>query len=186
MASENISKILNWSIIIFTVIFLLCGVLIKPVEKDVVINEMNDDITIPLSNTEASRSAENDLFENSDIAYTYLENKLVVIAPKRTIKKQQITVTGNVTELATGRPLPGVNVIIEGTSLGTTTDKDGNYSLNVPDENAVLIFSFIGYNTEKETIGSRSVIDIALIHDIQHLNEVIVIGYGNQIKRVPS
>ena len=67
----------------------------------------------------------NDLFENSDIAYTYLENKLVVIAPKRTIEKQQNTVTGKVTDLATGRPLPGVNVVIEGTSLGTTTDTDG-------------------------------------------------------------
>ena len=82
-----------------------------------------------------------------------------------------------------GAPLPGVNVLVKGTTVGTVTDIDGNYRLQVPEEDAVLSFSFIGYNTVEEAINGRSTIDVTLTGDVSELSEVVVTGYGTQIKR---
>ena len=79
--------------------------------------------------------------------------------------------------------LPGVNVTLKGTSLGTTTDLEGNYSLNVPEEGGVLIYSFIGFKTQNVLIGSKYMIDINLIEDVETLSEVIVVGYGTQSRQ---
>lgn len=88
-----------------------------------------------------------------------------------------IPVTGKVTEEG-GEPLPGVNVLIKGTSVGTTTDVDGRYSLEVADGNAVLVFSFIGYVSQEVVVGNQTVIDLVLSADVQALEEVVVVGYG--------
>lgn len=81
-----------------------------------------------------------------------------------------------------GEPTPGVNVIVEGTNRGTTTDGNGTYSINVDNPNAVLVFSFIGYKTERVSIENRTTIDVALTPDILTLGEVVVVGYGTQKK----
>jgi len=94
----------------------------------------------------------------------------------------QTTVSGRVTAPEEGG-LPGVNVLVKGTSTGTVTDMDGNYRLTVPEGNDVLVFSSIGYISEEVTIAGRSTIDIELAPDIQSLSEVVVIGYGTQEKR---
>jgi len=87
---------------------------------------------------------------------------------------QEITVTGTVTDATDGNTLPGVSVVIEGTTIGTTTDVDGNYELqNVP-EDAVLEFSFIGMVTEEMPVEGRSVIDVELVPELVALEEVIV------------
>lgn len=78
-------------------------------------------------------------------------------------------------------PLPGVTVTVKGTTQGTVTDVDGKYSLNVP-EDAVLIFSFIGYVTQSIEIGNRSTLDITLSEDTQSLDEIVIVGYGTQKK----
>lgn len=78
--------------------------------------------------------------------------------------------------------IPGVNVLVKGTTTGTTTDVDGNFSLDVPDENAVLIFSFIGYTSQEVTVGSQTTFGIILLQDIQSLQEIVVVGYGEQKK----
>lgn len=88
-----------------------------------------------------------------------------------------IPVTGRVTE-ESGEPLPGVNVLIKGTSVGTTTDSEGRYSVEVADENAVLVFSFIGYVSQEVVVGNRTSIDLVLSADVQALEEVVVVGYG--------
>lgn len=93
----------------------------------------------------------------------------------------QITVSGTVTD-ETGATLPGVNILEKGTNNGTTTDAAGQYTLRVADENAVLIFSFIGYNTMEVAVGSQSRIDISLKPDLKTLEEVVVVGYGTQRK----
>ena len=80
---------------------------------------------------------------------------------------QERTVTGKVSE--NGEALPGVNVLIEGTSTGTVTDFDGNYRISVSGDNTVLNFSYIGYNTESVAVGSRSVIDMSLSADVKSL-----------------
>ncbi|MFT6882344.1 MAG: TonB-linked SusC/RagA family outer membrane protein [Marinoscillum sp.] len=90
---------------------------------------------------------------------------------------QERTVSGTIIDESDGVGVPGVTVLIKGTSTGTTTDFNGNFKLNVSD-GAVLILSFIGYQTEQVAIGSRSVIDVSLALDIEELAEVVVIGYG--------
>ncbi len=96
---------------------------------------------------------------------------------------QEMTVTGTVTSADDGIGLPGVNIVIKGTTQGTTTDADGKYSLAVPARDAVLNFSFIGYISQEIAVDSRTVIDVALVADAQQLDEIVVVGYGTQ-KRV--
>src|ERR1700704_2650700 len=95
---------------------------------------------------------------------------------------QEVTVSGKVTSSGDGSDLPGVNVIVKGTTLGTTTDADGKYRLQVPDGNARLIFSFIGFVSQEIPVGARSVIDATLMSDTRQLSEVVVVGYGTQQK----
>ncbi len=96
--------------------------------------------------------------------------------------QQEMRVTGTVTSADDGTSLPGVNVIIKGTTNGTTTDADGKYSIAVPDGNAVLVFSFIGYTTQELSVASQSVVDVVLAADVHQLGEVVVVGYGTQQK----
>ena len=95
---------------------------------------------------------------------------------------QDITVSGTVTSADDGSPIPGVNVVVQGTTTGTATDLDGNFKLSVPNENASLVFSFIGYATQTVLVGNQSVINISLEADTQSLEEVVVVGYGEQKK----
>jgi TonB-dependent starch-binding outer membrane protein SusC len=89
-------------------------------------------------------------------------------------------VSGTVTDKDSGIPIPGVNVAIEGTTLGTTTALDGSYTIAIRSGSDVLIFSFIGYQASREVIGDRTTIDVALAEDVVLLNEVVVVGYGTQ------
>lgn len=89
----------------------------------------------------------------------------------------QRTVSGVVTD-QNGEAIPGANVVLKGTATGTTSDLDGKYVISVPDEGAVLSFSFIGMTTQEAEVGSRSVIDIAMIADVQQLTEVVVTAFG--------
>ena len=95
---------------------------------------------------------------------------------------QEIQVTGKVTAAEDNAPLPGVSVVVKGTALGTTTDTDGNYTVNVPDGNSILVFSFIGFVPVEAVLNSRTTVDIVLKADIMQLDEVVVIGYGTQKK----
>jgi iron complex outermembrane receptor protein len=92
-------------------------------------------------------------------------------------------VTGTVTEADTGDPIPGANVVVKGTSSGSVTDIDGKYSVNIPDDGAVLAFSFVGFVTEEIEVGNQSVINIALVSDVTALSEIVVTGYGTQEKK---
>jgi len=96
---------------------------------------------------------------------------------------QSQTVSGSVTDLADETQLPGVNVLVKGTSQGTVTDVDGNYSITVPNSEAILVFSSVGYETEEIAVGNQSTINLSLAPDIQSLSEVVVVGYGTQLKR---
>src|SRR5690606_34666436 len=93
---------------------------------------------------------------------------------------EEQVISGTVTD-QNGEPLPGVTVSVEGTTIGTATDIDGKYTLEVPD-GATLVFSFIGFQTQRVAAGSRSVINITLVEDISSLEEVVVVGYGTQRK----
>ena len=94
---------------------------------------------------------------------------------------QTKTVTGKVVSADDGLPLPGVNIIEKSSGIGTTTNAEGFYSINVGD-NAILTYSFIGYSSQQIEVGSQSIINILFIADLQSLNEVLVVGYGTQAK----
>ncbi len=91
---------------------------------------------------------------------------------------QGTRITGRVTSNDEPEGLPGVNVLVKGTSNGTVTDLDGNYALDVPDGNAVLVFSSVGYVTEEIAVGTQSVINLKMTSDVTALQEIVVIGYG--------
>jgi len=88
------------------------------------------------------------------------------------------TVSGRVTTSADGTALPGVSVLVKGTTTGLTTDSDGRYSVAVPDESSILVFSFIGFITQEITVGSRSTIDVVMQDDATQLSEVVVTALG--------
>lgn len=94
--------------------------------------------------------------------------------------ERDVTVAGTVTDV-NGEPIPGVTVSAQGTTIGTATDLNGQYTLSVP-EGAVLVFSFIGFETQSIAVGDRSVINVTLSEDVSSLDEVVVVGYGTQKK----
>ncbi len=94
---------------------------------------------------------------------------------------QQRTVTGTVTAEEEGA-LPGVNILVKGTTQGTVTDIDGNYRINVPGEDATLVFSAVGYTSQEIAVGNRSTVDVVMPPDIQSLEEIVVVGFGTQKK----
>ncbi|RQP18110.1 MAG: TonB-dependent receptor, partial [Parapedobacter sp.] len=95
--------------------------------------------------------------------------------------QEQITVTGTVLDSLDNIPLPGVTVSVEGATTSTKTNEDGEFSLNVPRE-ATLVFAYLGYNTAYRTLQGEDHIDVRLSSAIQGLDEVVVVGYGQQKK----
>src|SRR5688572_29647161 len=94
---------------------------------------------------------------------------------------QERSVSGKVTD-ETGTGMPGVNVILKGTANGTTTDVNGSFTITVPDEQAVLTFSFVGYSTSEVVVGTKTTVDVQLASDVQTLTELVVTGYQVQRK----
>jgi TonB-dependent SusC/RagA subfamily outer membrane receptor len=94
---------------------------------------------------------------------------------------QDITITGTVTD-EKGGALPGVSILVKGTSQGTMADGNGHFKINVPDENAVLVFSMVGYASQERPVPASHVINVQLIPDGKSLNEIVVVGYGTQKK----
>ena len=88
------------------------------------------------------------------------------------------TITGQVTDLSTNETLPGVNVLVKGTTIGTVTDIEGNYRLTAPDDAETLVFSSVGYTSEEVSIGNQTTINLAMAPDIQSLSEVVVTAFG--------
>ncbi len=92
-------------------------------------------------------------------------------------------ITGTVKSAEDGSAVPGVNVVIKGTSTGAITDIDGNYSVNVSGNNTILVFSFVGLETQEVQVGARSVIDVAMTSDVKQLDEIVVTAQGIQRKK---
>ncbi|MCT4648181.1 MAG: TonB-dependent receptor [Carboxylicivirga sp.] len=106
---------------------------------------------------------------------------LLILAGVQTLLAQQQVVTGKVVgEDQLG--IPGVNVLIHGTTNGTITDLDGNYTISVPELNVTLIYSFIGYKNQEVAVQGREVINITMVSEAIGLEEVVAVGYGTQIK----
>jgi TonB-dependent starch-binding outer membrane protein SusC len=153
-------------------------------EKDIVVNRFFNESYIDQS----VYSVLVDLAKKSNLNFRQINQSINVQKPttgqqrEPVISKQERTVSGIVFD-EYNEGLPGANVVIKGTSMGTITDFEGNYRLNIPDENITLVFSAIGYTDQEILIGARSVIDVSMKVDVKELEEVVVMGYGTQIKR---
>src|SRR5688500_11355633 len=106
---------------------------------------------------------------------------MILSVPGHLMAQSIITVTGKVTSQENGETLPGANIIIKGSTEGTITDLDGNYTPNAPDQ-STLVISSIGFISQEVPVSGRTNIDIQLVTDIRALDEVVVVGYGEQRK----
>lgn len=119
------------------------------------------------------------LLMNTSLGFRMMSDKLIVIAPKGT-EQSDIVVTGVITNTM-GEPLPGVTVLLKNTKVAVTTDLDGKYEIKVP-ENAVLIFTFIGHETQELPVNGKTTLSVSLKAAENSLNEVVVVGYGSEKK----
>ncbi len=124
----------------------------------------------------------------NDVVYEINNNKNIIVRKnvrgtqnntQNNVVQPQRIINGTVTD-ETGAPMPGVNIVLKGTLTGVISDIDGKFSITVPDKDAVLIFSFIGYAVQEITVGEKNVVDISLTEDSRAIEEVVVIGYGTQ------
>lgn len=122
-----------------------------------------------------------DIFRGTDVEF-FTFDRQIVLTSKVAMGLADFTVTGKVTD-ENGNPLPGVTIVIKGTTRGTTTDDNGNYSISSVEEGTVLVFSFIGMAAQEVTVGKERIINITLKPELTNLEELVVIGYGVQKKR---
>lgn len=125
------------------------------------------------------------LFSDRNIRCEILDKSLIVLLPN-TPSAQNIRISGTVTDATTKESLAGVNILIEGTSQGVITDVTGAFALDVPAKTSVLIFSYIGYLSQRIEVGDQTVINIPLELDVTNLAEVVVIGYGTSKKETTT
>ena len=123
----------------------------------------------------------NELLSGANLTYRELENDLIVITPLLA-EVQERFVTGRVTDVNTGESLIGVTIMISGTTIGTTSNVEGDYRLSVTGPDAVLVFTYVGYNQQEVVVGDQNIINIMLTPQFVDLDEVIVIGYGTAVK----
>jgi TonB-linked SusC/RagA family outer membrane protein len=131
------------------------------------------------------------IFENQ-LEYEVIDKKVLlkskkIVVPKEItiledIEIQKRTISGNIND-SDGNPLPGASVLEVGTENGTSTDFDGNFSIELENENAELQFSFIGFKPQTLTVGSSDVMNLTLLTDASSLDEIVVTGYGTQLLR---
>ncbi len=119
------------------------------------------------------------LFSNENTSYRIFEDNIIAITTNWP-GKQQIVISGQVTDNVTGYPLPGTTILVQGTTMGTTTGVDGEYRLTVPSRDAVLVFSYVGYVSQEIAIGEQNVINVELVEDVRFLDELVVVGYATQ------
>ena len=123
------------------------------------------------------------LFNDEPVSYEIFDRNILIKAvdDKSVAADQQKTVKGKITDRG-GQPLPGVTVVEKGTTNGTVTDIDGNYSISHLGEDAVIQFSFVGMRMQEINVAGRSVIDVVLEQETIGLDEVVAVGYGTQKK----
>ncbi|MDR1866607.1 MAG: TonB-dependent receptor [Bacteroidales bacterium] len=126
------------------------------------------------------------LFAAAGLNYRITDTYVVVYksgekASQPPVVQQNIRIAGAVTD-GGGDPIPGVNIVVKGTTQGVISDAAGQYVISVPDKNSVLVFSFVGYATQEIPVGEQISIDVSLSDDAQEIEEVVVVGYGVQKK----
>ncbi|MEE4197158.1 MAG: TonB-dependent receptor [Bacteroidales bacterium] len=123
---------------------------------------------------------------DSGIVYEVVDKQIVLNPKQERIdhsSQQTKKVVGTVLD-ENGSPIPGVNVFVKGTTIGTVTDLEGNYTIQVPSGEVVLVFSFVGFRTFEVKVGEQAVINVTLYEETTQLDEIVVIGYGSSSKKL--
>ncbi len=148
--------------------------------------DLNQKVTVEARNKTVFEVLNNILIPK-DISYTIRDNHIIVYKKEKTTPvqkntiQQEIKVTGTVSDNF-GATMPGVNVIIRGTTKGTTSDVNGEFTLTVPSDTSVLQFRFIGYKMQEIVVGNRRIIAVTLSEEATDIGEVVVVGFGKQKK----
>lgn len=136
-----------------------------------------------------------ELFDGTDVSYAVFDKKILLttdpgdnsfLATKSGVDPKKIMIKGTITDFTTNESIPGVNVVVKGTTSGTTSDDRGNFSIEVSGTSGVLLFSFIGYISQEIALNGQTVLKVALKSNDAQLSEVVVVGYGIQTKREVS
>ena len=156
---------------------------LKEIEKQSEFTFLYNDASINVNQTVSVSAAElsikdllDKVLDDKGINYTIIDNQIVLTKAIK-LQEEKVTVSGHITDSESSDGLPGVTIVEKGTSNGTITDLDGNYTLSVAAD-ASIIVSYVGYVTEEIVVGGQTTIDLALIPDIISLEDVVVIGYG--------
>ncbi len=130
-----------------------------------------------------------ELLKNTSLVYKQVNDRILIVSktdmkpghnPEESFSspvKQQIGVKGRVTDMK-GDPLPGVSIKVKGSAIGTSTDTDGRYALNIPESNSILVYTFIGFTAQEVAVSGRSTVDVQLVEESNALNEVVVTALG--------
>ena len=147
--------------------------------SDAVRAELYRNVDVNIKNKTIDRIL-SEVLDGTNLTY-FLNDRQVMIIRKeeKTQQEKKISINGTVRD-AQQEPLPGVNVLVKGTTIGTTTDIDGNYFISVPDKNAVLVFSYIGFESQEVKVGGQININVNMSEESNSLDEVVVVGYGSQ------
>ncbi|MEQ9441239.1 MAG: SusC/RagA family TonB-linked outer membrane protein [Cyclobacteriaceae bacterium] len=148
------------------------------------VTQLNQTVSIACQE-ESIEEILNKLALAAPIRFRVSENTVSVTVDHAVNKAQKPNdrVEGKITD-EEGQPIPGVSVLIKETSIGTISDIDGNFNLNVPENinEPVLVFSFVGFQTQEVAVKGQSTLNVSLFEDVQSLNEIVVVGYGTQKK----
>lgn len=140
-----------------------------------------ENINLDLNNVEAEEALRQ-VLANTRFEYEVTDGVIVVKEKKNSFPQQKtVRIQGKVSD-EDGAPLPGVTVLIKGTTLGTATDMDGKYSLSVPEGNYILLFTMVGMKTQEVTLKNQTELNIIMQHETSEMDEVVITGYFNQAK----
>ena len=142
--------------------------------------DVDRNVSITVSNEKISDVLRN-VFQDQQVEFQLTDRKIVIVPTEMANQQSQTKVSGKVTD-TTGAPLPGVSIVIKGTSTGTITDANGNYSLSNVPSNATLQYSFVGMKMQEIAVGSNLTINVTLAEESIGIEEVVAIGYGTQRK----
>lgn len=150
---------------------------------------VNDDQKVSVTSEDARvEEILDEILPKHNLEYRVIDRQVIVFPKEEKSKtetvslsnsQQQKSISGKVVD-ETGSPLPGVSVVVKGTTVGVVTDVDGNYSLSIPTEAETLVYSFVGMKTQEVVVGNRISINITMLADVTDLDEVVIVGYGTQ------
>jgi TonB-dependent starch-binding outer membrane protein SusC len=146
--------------------------------------DVNQKVNIDAEN-EPIKDILDNLFKNGGINFVVYDRQIILTpsdVSSLSAALQQLKITGTITD-ENGKPLPGATVQIDGTPLGVLSDANGKYAIDIKNVNAVLVISFIGYETQRVSVSGKTTIDIQMLPNSKQLEEVVVVGYGQQKKR---